>query len=69
MSWLERARGATQEEFETLRGQVLGFMRTVEVAAIGGLLHADYDTDSWDYKSLLKEANQGLAFKAPADWK
>ncbi|MOA66334.1 hypothetical protein D3C78_1930610 [compost metagenome] len=52
-----------------MRAQVLGFMRAVEVAAIGGLLHADYDTDSWDYKSLLKEANQGLAFKAPSDWK
>lgn len=69
VSWLERARSANQEEFETLRAQVLGFMRAVEVAAIGGLLHTDYGTDSWDCKSLLKEANQGLAFKSPADWK
>lgn len=68
-SWLERAQQATPEEFATLRGQVLGFMRTVEVAAIGGLFHAGYDTDSWDEKSLLKEANKGLAFRAPAEWK
>ncbi|MHA6196575.1 hypothetical protein ACX3YG_19635 [Pseudomonas wadenswilerensis] len=68
-SWLERAQQAAPEEFATLRGQVLGFMRTVEVAAIGGLFHAGYDTDSWDEKSLLKEANKGLAFKAPPEWK
>lgn len=68
-SWLERAQQATPEEFATLRGQVLGFMRAVEAAALGGLFHADYNTDAWDEKILLKEANKGLAFRAPAEWK
>lgn len=68
-SWLDRVRGASHEEFETLRAQVLGFMSAVEAAVIGGLVHAGYDTEAWDLKALLKEANQGLAHRDPEEWK
>jgi hypothetical protein len=68
-AWLDRARSASPDEFETLRGQVLGFMRAVEVAALLGLDRCDITSAAWDSNARLKEANHGLSMRGPAEWK
>jgi hypothetical protein len=61
-AWLDRARTATPEEFDTLQGQVLGFMEVVGIWTHAAAMGSRYKLAALDEKDELKKANTGLGF-------
>lgn len=60
-SWLEAARTASDEEFDALQGQAIGFMTRLSPWLMLAAREAGRNLDRVNQKEVLLKANAGLA--------
>lgn len=65
LGWLEAARAANADEFETLKGQIVGFVGRLTPWTTAAAQKAGQNLDKNDPKKLLKSANTGLEWVTP----
>lgn len=70
LGWLETAKSANAEEFETLKGQVVGFIGRITPWTIAAARHVGQSLDTHDPEKILEQANSGLVWVKPTPpWK
>lgn len=66
LGWLEATKSANSEEFETLKGQVVGFIGRITPWATAAARHVGQNLDTHDPEKILEQANNGLEWVKPA---
>jgi hypothetical protein len=70
LGWLEAARAANADEFETLKGQVVGFVGRLTPWTVTAAQNVGQNLDKKDPVKLLESANAGLVWVKPVPpWK